>query len=128
MAQQTESFVCIHEHVRNDNACGKEKQYNFKIFQTKREAVEYLIEQYALYCFSHCENDDPISEPGMKQKVIDHIIENDCVIFEWEWERRENFDMFWVVPLINNEFSFYAAQDNTTIEDIIDEIKENENP
>jgi hypothetical protein len=99
---QQSKFASIKRSTNNDNHDWESEEYSFKIFDTREEAVTWLLEQY-----EHWESNAGVDRdyqgwgPDLPDwKVLYNFFmtsANDDVIFHWEWKRRGNFRTYKIV-------------------------------
>ena len=116
---ESDGWVYIHKCFRDDNEEDKSLHHEFKIFQEKHKACEYLMSEYLTNEHLHPINDFLNREQVIKNKIIDHICQNDCSVFEWEWKRRGNYDVYWVENMEDGEFSFYGAENEIKMKKLV---------
>jgi len=106
-------FAAIKRSLDNDNHPGKEESYNIKIFASKNDAVEWLLQNYEHWDDEHCTGDDrewDNTVPGW-HALHEFFLnsKNGDTMFHWEWERRGNFRTYRIVEFDPNEgIQFYA--------------------
>ena len=115
-----EKYVVIHRCVMNDYHVGN-KEYNIIIFNAVEPAVEYIIK-----CMQDLRQLD--EESGLDKfehlEVLRKYLAKGGVLWEWEWERRGNHDVFMIINSNNaTSVKFYddalKRNNSKTIEQIL---------
>lgn len=87
------NFTSVHRCVRNDgDEC---RTYAFTWNKTEIEAYENIINDYMDNCRSEPENE--LESIHNRNLIISYMMKNKITLFKWEWERKGNFDAYFVM-------------------------------
>lgn len=112
-------FGAIKRVVNNDYSKREHESYKIQMFESKPEAVNWLVNNYEFYEDHNCGDWGSYQKWDIKwtkdqigwQKLYDFFInaKPGDVMFHWEWERRGNFRSYWINEIAEDgTLSFYA--------------------
>lgn len=129
-AQSTQSkYVLIHKTVRNDDDGAN---YAFEIFDNKRNAAVRLIEEYYEDAYlgditnsKHSHHiEELLKDTIFREKLIDHFVANDIMLFQWEWKRRSNYDKYWIATSHDGKYHFHHDRNGIKMKEIIEIVED----
>jgi hypothetical protein len=107
-------FAAIKRTRDNDNHISEEEEFVIKIFDTRIEAVKWLVGQYEYWegCSGVDSDVDGDWNPDLPEwKVLENFLmtsSSDEAIFHWQWKRRSNFRTYRIVEY-TDDLRFYQV-------------------
>lgn len=107
-------FTSVHRCNRNDgDFC---KTYSFTQCNTEIEAYENMLDQF-IKDYLLINQMDVLELDSNKKLVVEYMMSNKTVLFEWEYERKNNFDTYFV--MYGNSFNQSNMNKSEEMENIL---------